>query len=66
MTDLIDEITTLKNRENAVILAHYYQDSEIQGLADFTGDSLKLARAAHGDYYAAGRLPCHEPHDRAF
>lgn len=46
MTDLHDEITTLKKRENATILAHYYQDGEIQELADFTGDSLNLARAA--------------------
>src|SRR5881227_235506 len=46
MTDLLDEIRDLKTRTNATILAHYYQDGEIQGLADFTGDSLKLARAA--------------------
>jgi quinolinate synthase len=46
MHDLLDEIKTLKARENATILAHYYQDGEIQELADFTGDSLKLARAA--------------------
>src|SRR6266481_9481373 len=46
MTDLLSEIADLKSREQAVILAHYYQDSEIQQLADFTGDSLKLARAA--------------------
>src|SRR5205809_6900207 len=46
MTDLIDEITALKKRQNATILAHYYQDGEIQELADFTGDSLKLAREA--------------------
>src|SRR6516162_4814544 len=46
MTDLVEEITTLKRRQNATILAHYYQDGEIQELADFTGDSLKLARAA--------------------
>jgi quinolinate synthase len=46
MNDILDEITSLKVRENATILAHYYQDSEIQQLADFTGDSLKLARAA--------------------
>src|SRR5262245_26684567 len=46
MTDLLDEIASLKTRENATILAHYYQDSEIQDLADFTGDSLKLARVA--------------------
>jgi quinolinate synthase len=46
MTDLFAEIASLKSRENATILAHYYQDGEIQQLADFTGDSLKLARAA--------------------
>jgi quinolinate synthase len=46
MIDLLQEITELKRRENATILAHYYQEGEIQDLADFTGDSLKLARAA--------------------
>src|SRR5947209_11795622 len=46
MTDITDEIRALKAREDAVILAHYYQEGEIQELADFTGDSLKLARAA--------------------
>src|SRR5207302_5544385 len=46
MNDIFDEISRLKVRENATILAHYYQEGEIQGLADFTGDSLKLARAA--------------------
>ena len=46
MTDILDEIRQLKAREKAVILAHYYQDSEIQELADVTGDSLKLAREA--------------------
>src|SRR3979411_1556192 len=46
MSDIIDEIATLKREQNATILAHYYQDGEIQALADLTGDSLKLARAA--------------------
>src|SRR6516165_1359089 len=46
MTDIIHEIRQLKARENAVILAHYYQEGEIQELADITGDSLKLAREA--------------------
>src|SRR5688572_15032021 len=46
MTDLVEEIKTLKKRTGATILAHYYQEGEIQELADFTGDSLKLARAA--------------------
>ncbi|MGE5755770.1 MAG: quinolinate synthase NadA [Planctomycetaceae bacterium] len=45
-TDIYDEIDALRAREDATILAHYYQDGEIQDLADFTGDSLKLARAA--------------------
>src|SRR5580658_7952569 len=46
MLDLVSEIRQLKTKANATILAHYYQDGEIQELADFTGDSLKLARAA--------------------
>jgi quinolinate synthase len=46
VTDIFDEIAALKARENATLLAHYYQDGDIQELADFTGDSLKLARAA--------------------
>ncbi len=46
MLDLLDEIAALKKRENATILAHYYQEGEIQELADITGDSLKLAREA--------------------
>ncbi len=44
--DLEAAIADLKRERNAVILAHYYQDSEIQDLADFIGDSLQLAQAA--------------------
>jgi quinolinate synthase len=44
--DLEDAILELKQKRNAVLLAHYYQESEIQDLADFVGDSLALARAA--------------------
>jgi quinolinate synthase len=43
---LEDEIRRLKKERNAVLLAHYYQESEIQDLADHVGDSLQLAQAA--------------------
>ena len=44
--DIFDEIDALREQRNAVILAHYYQDPDIQDLADFIGDSLQLAKAA--------------------
>jgi quinolinate synthase len=44
--DLEQEIVRLKRQMNAVILAHYYQESEIQDLADFVGDSLQLSQQA--------------------
>jgi quinolinate synthase len=44
--DLFEEINSLKKEKNAILLAHYYQNNDIQDIADYIGDSLGLAQEA--------------------
>jgi quinolinate synthase len=46
ISDALSKLESLKKERNAVILAHYYQDPDIQDVADFVGDSLALAKYA--------------------
>jgi len=46
MKHLKEKILELKKQKNAVILAHYYQEADIQEIADYVGDSLGLSQEA--------------------
>jgi quinolinate synthase len=45
---IVDDIRRLRKERNAVVLAHNYTPGDVQDVADFTGDSLELARRAAG------------------
>jgi len=45
-SEIIKNINTLRKEKNAIILSHFYQDGDIQDIADFIGDSLALAQWA--------------------
>jgi quinolinate synthase len=55
--DLFKEISHLKKTKNAIILAHYYQDADIQDIADYIGDSLGLAQQAEKSTLTSFYLP---------
>ena len=44
--NLFEEIKTLKEQKNVLLLAHYYQNNDIQDIVDYIGDSLGLAQQA--------------------
>ena len=44
--ELVEKIEALKREKNAIVLAHYYSDADVQDIADFLGDSLELSRKA--------------------
>ena len=44
--EIINRILQLKKAKNAIILAHYYQNSEVQAIADYIGDSYQLSTIA--------------------
>ena len=46
ISDTLSKLESLKKERNAVIFAHYYQDSAVQDVADFAGDNLALAQYA--------------------
>ncbi len=53
VTSIAEEILQLKQDRRAIILAHHYQEGEIQDLADVVGDSLELARRIARDFEGA-------------
>ena len=63
--DLFSEIERLKKEKNAILLAHYYQEPDIQDVADYIGDSLGLAQQAENrcrhDCFAGVNLKRKQP-----
>ena len=64
-SNLEEEILHYKKKKNAVILSHFYQDEDIQDIADFVGDSLDLSKNAAEDKSRCNSFLWSEVHGRS-
>ena len=62
--ELIHEIERLKKEKNAIVLAHYYSDPDVQDITDFLGDSLELQELY--DFWMPKVSLANEEYDKLF